>query len=350
MRDAVDIRQHWHDRSVAMATVVSVRGSAPRPAGARFFVAADGAMAGSVSGGCVENDVAMRAQRTLTTGTPELVEYGIADDEAFDLGLTCGGTIGVFIERFPDALVGAADELIRTERLGAVVTVVSGESLGSGVVVDAAAAPLAGDLDITAIAPDLRAMMTDERVGVLTLGSRQVFVETIAPAPVMLIFGAGHAAQPLARMAGDVGFRVVVSDARQAWATVERFPDVDDLVVDWPPATFERHPLDHRTYVVLLSHDARFEEPVLDAVRDTPVRYIGAMGSRRTHAARLDRLSAAGWSPEQLSRIHGPIGLDIGATTPEEMAVSIIGEVISARHGHGTRTSLTKGPGPIHAG
>lgn len=245
----------------------------------------------------------------------------------------------------------AATKLMKTERLGAVVTVVAGESIGAKCVLDFDEGVVAGELppiltdDVLA---DAKELMTREQSRTLVYGDSSVFIEVIAPQPLMLIFGAGHNAQPLSTMAKQLGFKVVVADARPMWATPERFPDADGVVVGWPDAVFDDIPVDRRTYVVLLSHDARFEDPVFSEVHAKPIRYLGAIGSRRTHAARLERLAAGGWSQEELDTIFGPVGLDIGAETPAEMAISILGEVIQARYGAGSGMSLRGETGRVH--
>jgi xanthine dehydrogenase accessory factor len=219
-------------------------------------------------------------------------------------------------------------------------------------VIDAEHGVIAGELPEVAAADvlaDAAQLMAHEQSRTLVYGDREIFVETVAPPPVLLLFGAGHVSQPLAVMGGQLGFRVIVADARPIWATEERFPDVDELIVAWPDKVLDRIELDRRTYVALLNHDPRFEDPVFPSVKDAPVRYIGAMGSRRTHRARLERLRAAGWTEDEVGRIHGPIGLDIGAETPEEMAVSILAEIIQVRYGHGTGVSLRGSEGRIHA-
>ncbi len=248
--------------------------------------------------------------------------------------------------------LAAIGELVAAERLGAAVTVVAGPDLGAKAVVDAENGVVAGSLPediIDEVLADAAELMLREQSRTLAYGERQVFIETVAPPPVLLIFGAGHVSQPLAHMAQVIGFRVIVADARKTWATPERFPDVDELIVDWPDAVFARHVPDRRTYVAITSHDPRFEDPVFPALHGAPIRYLGAMGSRRTHRARLERLAAQGWSGDELSAIHGPIGLDLGAETPEEVAVSILGEIIQVRYGHGTGLSLHGTAGRIHA-
>lgn len=248
-------------------------------------------------------------------------------------------------------LNAAIASLIADERLGAVATVVAGPdigakavvSVGTGIVAGSIPGEIAGD-----VLTDAEELMRHEQSRTLYYGDRRVFIETLAPPPVLLVFGAGHITQSLVRIAHEVGFRVVVSDARAAWATPERFPDVDRLIVGWPDAVFSEITIDQRTYTALLSHDARFEEPVLRAVHRSPVRYIGAMGSRRTHEQRKERLRGEGWTDDEIAAIHGPIGLDLGAETPAETAVSIVAEMIQARYGTGSGLSLLGTDGRIH--
>jgi len=247
--------------------------------------------------------------------------------------------------------VAAVKRLAAAERLGAVATVVAGPDVGAKAVIDAGTGYVAGALpdDISGdVLADAGELMGREQNRTLQYGAREVFIETVAPQPRLLMFGAGHIAQCLARIAPELGFRVIVADARKTWATEERFPGVDDLVVGWPDAVLDRFELDRRTYVVLLSHDARFEDPVLPAVRSAPVRYIGALGSRRTAANRAQRLRTAGWTEDEIARIHAPIGIDIGAEQPSEVAVSILAEIVRVRYGAGTGLSLRGAEGRIH--
>jgi xanthine dehydrogenase accessory factor len=233
-------------------------------------------------------------------------------------------------------VIEASRRLIEEERLGAVVTVVSGPDLGAKAVIDMASGYTAGQLpsDVAdGVLSDARLLAEREQNLTLGYGEREVFIEIIAPQPRMLIVGAVHTAEPLTRIAAELGFEVVVTDAWAAFATQERFPDADRVVVGWPDDVKGEISLDARTYVVILSHDARFEDPVLPWVLDSPVRYIGAMGSRRTHAKRVAKLEAQGYSADEIDRIHGPVGLDIGAEQPGEVAVSIMAEIIQVRYG-----------------
>ena len=247
--------------------------------------------------------------------------------------------------------IAAIAQLTDTEKLGAAISVIDGPDVGGTVVVDRSTGVIAGE-GSPWLAPDIitdaNALMDREESRSLVYGDRRIFIDTIAPRPTMLIFGAGHIAQPLSVIARELGFRVVVADARGAWATQERFPDVDELIVAWPGAVFDHIEPDTRLYVVMLSHDARFEVPVFEAVHAKPIKYLGAMGSRRTHAMRVERLLADGWTPDQVDTIHGPIGLDLKGKTPAETAVAIAGEITQVRYGGGSALSLSGTDVAIH--
>lgn len=249
-------------------------------------------------------------------------------------------------------VIAAIRRLVVEERLGAAVTVVDGPDLGAKAVIDFDAGYVAGGLpdDISSdVLADSRALMENEQSRTLAYGAREVFIETVAPKPHLVVFGAVHIAQPLSTMARLLGFRVTVSDARPAFATPERFPDADRILVGWPETQKGDIDIDFRTYIVLLSHDARFEDPVLPWVLDSPAKYIGAMGSRHKTAQRAETLEAMGYSAEQIARIHGPVGLDLGAVQPAETAVSILAEMIQVRYGAGTGESLRGVSRRIHS-
>jgi xanthine dehydrogenase accessory factor len=248
-------------------------------------------------------------------------------------------------------LVEAIAWLRDEERLGALITVIDGPDIGSAVVLDRSDGRISGDDELWFdgdVQADARDLMDREESKALVYGNRRIFVDTIAPSPIMLIFGAGHIAQPLSLFARELGFRVVVADARATWATAERFPNVDELIVAWPAEVFDHIEPDRRTYVVLLSHDIRFEVPVFEAVRGKPIRYLGAMGSRRTHGLRVDRLAAEGWTEDQIAEIHGPVGLDLNGKTPPETAVAILAEVVQVRYGGGSAKPLRGSDAAIH--
>lgn len=241
--------------------------------------------------------------------------------------------------------------LVKEERLGAVITVVSGPGAGVKGVIGRTEGLVAGEIPSDVfedVIADSARLMDREQSRTLTYGDRQVYIETVAPQPQLVIFGAVHIAQELCRMAYWLGFRVIVNDARPFFTTEERFPEAEDVVVGWPDEVADRIEIDARTYVVMLSHDARFEDPVLPWVLGGPAKYIGVMGSRRTHRRRVNRLREAGFEDRQVARIHGPVGLDIGAEQPGEVAISILAEMIQVRYGSGSGLSLVGRPGRIH--
>ncbi len=248
-------------------------------------------------------------------------------------------------------VLAAVADLAKRERLAAVVTVIAGPDAGEKAALDFETGYVAGSLPAE-IADDVRedavALMDTEQNRTLGYGDREVFIETVAPGPRLLIFGAVHIAEPLTTMARALGYSVTIVDARAAFTTTERFPDADDVLLGWPEQVLDRLTIDRRTYVVILVHDARYEDPIFPVLRERPVRYIGAMGSRRTHRARRERLMGQGWTEDEVGRIHGPVGLDIGAETPAEVAVSILAEMTQVRYGSGTGLSLTGREGRIH--
>ncbi|MCP2164876.1 XdhC family protein [Goodfellowiella coeruleoviolacea] len=351
--------------TVGLGTVVGTFRSAPRAPGAAMLVAADGTVSGSVSGGCVEGAVYELAQQVMADDTPVLQRYGVSDDDAFAVGLTCGGIIDVYVERVDAAGFPELPELaasIAADEPVAVATVVEHpdpDRLGRRLVVwpDRVAGALGSDRADDAVTADARGMLAGGRVGLLHYGpdgqrrgeGMTVFVNSFEPPPRMLVFGAIDFAAAMARLGAYLGYRVTVCDARPVFATAARFPDADEVVVDWPhrylAAEAEAGRLDRRTVVTVLTHDPKFDVPLLEAALRLDLGYVGAMGSRRTHADRLARLRENGVTEAQLARLSSPIGLDLGARTPEETAVSIAAEIIALRWGGaGDRLSLVDGP------
>lgn len=352
MTEQLDRLRQWKrdGKAVALATVVRVQGSAPRPEGSRLWVSSAEELEGSVSGGCVENDVALHALQVLEKDQPRLVTYGIADEDAFEVGLACGGTIQVYIEPAEaDEIIEAVEQLTVSSRLGARVMAVSGGTWKA--VIDAKQGVVAGSIpaglrdDVLA---DAGRLMATEQSRTLSYGDVDVFIESIAPAPELLVFGAGPFAEPLCRMASQVGYRVTIIDPRPAFARADLFPEAREVVVSWPDQVLDARNWDG-AYVVVLNHNQRLEDPVIRRALAEPIAYLGVMGSRRTHADRLARLQADGWSAADQERIHGPIGLDIGAETPAEVAVSILAEMTTVRYGSGGGDSLKGTAGRIHS-
>ena len=364
MRDILDQITKWWDsgETFGLATVVNTFRSAPRDPGAALAVSGGGEVVGSVSGGCVEGAVYELAQEVCQSGQPVLQTYGISDDTAFDVGLTCGGIIELFVEpvsreRFPG--LGGVAAAIREEVPVAVATVIAGPgTLGARRVIqaDTATGTLgAGDRLDEAVDDDVRGMLAQGLTGVRHYGEHgerrlddlSVFVQSFAPPPRMLVFGAIDFAAAVARAGKFLGYRVTVCDARPIFATHARFPDADEVVVDWPHRYLAQTQIDPRTVICVLTHDPKFDVPLLEVALRTPAGYIGAMGSRRTHDDRLARLREAGLTEGELARLRSPIGLDLGARTPEETAVSVAAELIQLRWG-GSGHPLTDTTGRIH--
>jgi xanthine dehydrogenase accessory factor len=387
MREVLPELMRWYDagETIGVGTVVATFQSAPRPPGASMLVGPDGEAVGSVSGGCVEGAVYELAGDVVGSGEPVLQRYGISDDDAFAVGLTCGGILDVFVEKvnkesFPELTEIAAD--IEAGRPVALATVVEHPDptwLGRRIVVrpdgivPAEKHPEGADsgakrpgLSVSGTLGSARAddAVADDALGLLahgrnaTLGygpdgerrgeGMRVFVWAFAPPPRMLVFGAIDFAAAVARVGKFLGYHVTVCDARGVFATRKRFPEADEVVVEWPHRYLATQQVDARTVICVLTHDPKFDVPLLELALQTDAAYIGAMGSRRTHDDRLARLRDEGVPEEALARLSSPIGLDIGARTPEETAVSIAAEIVAHRWG-GTGARLTRTDGPIHA-
>ena len=371
MRDVLDELMAWWDAgaTVGVGTVVATFSSAPRPAGASMLAGPDGTAVGSVSGGCVEGAVYELGQSVAASGEPVLERYGVSDDDAFAVGLTCGGILDVYVERvsretFPELGEVAAD--IRAGRSVALATVIEHPDparLGRRMVVRPEGPPtesLGSARADDAVHDDALGLLAAGSNATLTYGpdgerrgeGMRVFVFGFAPKPRMLVFGAIDFAAAVARVGSFLGYRVTVCDARPVFATVSRFPEADEVVVDWPhrylAAEVEAGRIDQRTVMCVLTHDPKFDVPLLEvALRLPEVAYVGAMGSRRTHEDRMQRLCEAGLTDDELARLSSPIGLDLGARTPEETAVSIAAEIIARQWG-GSGHRLATSSGRIH--
>ncbi|MFH9432609.1 XdhC family protein [Streptomyces rochei] len=353
-------------RDFAVATVVSVGGSAPRGPGAALAVDSEGTAIGSVSGGCVEGAVYELCAAALSSGETVRERFGYSDEDAFAVGLTCGGVIDVLITpvgaRSPEREVFRA-ALSTAARGGtaALTRVVEGpaELLGRALLVRSDGSYEGGlggrpDLDRTAVA-EAGALLHAGRTGTVGLsedgthcpGGLTLLVESRVPPPRMIVFGAVDFAAALVRAGKFLGHHVTVCDARPVFATPARFPEADEVVVDWPDRYLRSTPTDERTVLCVLTHDAKFDVPLLTEALRMPVAFVGAMGSRRTHEDRERRLREAGVTERELARLRSPIGLDLGARTPEETALSIAAEIVAVRHG-GTGLPLTGGAAPIH--
>ena len=328
MKEVVPDIERWRARGerFALATVVATRRSAPRPVGSKLAVSEGGELAGSVSGGCVENEVYGAARQVLEGAPPQLLSYGISDEQALSVGLPCGGEIDVYVQ------VPAPEVVER------VLGVVAGEER----------AVVLTDLETG----EQRLVRDPElergRSRLVELDGRRVFADVYGPPPRLLVFGAVDTAEALCRAAKAIGWRTIVADARAKFATQERIPSADELVVAWPDEALAQVQPDHATAVVVLTHDDRFDLPALQGALAGEAFYVGALGSRRNQARRRERLLEAGVPEESVDRISGPAGLDVGADTPAETALSILAEILAVRAGR-EGGPLKDAPGRIHA-
>jgi xanthine dehydrogenase accessory factor len=351
----LDTLATWqHDGAdVGRAVVVRTFGSAPRPEGAVLLYAADGRIAGSVSGGCVEGAAAEEIERARATGRARVIRYGISDEQAWDVGLACGGTIDVLVEpAVPSAAVAAATESLGAGGHGAaVVTPLPADSppAGFGQHTPGEGAPPEAELVVhddgrlegTLGDRALDAALVDTAAEALRrglsrtveLGGRSLFVEVFPVRPRLVIVGAVEVARSLVRLAHELGFETVVVDGRASFATPERFPDVDRLVVGWPDEVADEIGLGPNDAVAVLTHDVKFDEPAIVEALRRGCRYVGAVGSRKTQADRRQRLLDAGVTPDELARLRGPVGLDLGGRQPPETALAILSEVVADRYG-----------------
>jgi xanthine dehydrogenase accessory factor len=336
----------WRARGdrIALATVIATRRSAPRPVGSKLVISDRGEMAGSVSGGCVENEVYGQACEILEGAPPQLLSYGISDDEAFAVGLPCGGEIDVFVDTASPELLERLARVIEREERAVLFTVVEGDRVGAQLL-----ATEDGDRVGEGSDEHFDDVLRGGRNVVLELDSgEKVFAEVYGPPPRLLVFGAVDTAEALCRAARGLGWHTIVSDARGKFASSERLPSADEIVVAWPDETLARVRPDHQTAVVVLTHDERWDVPALKGALETEAFYIGALGSRRNQARRRERLLEEGVAESQLDRVQGPAGLDIGADTPAETALSILAEILAVRAGReGGR--LKEAKGRIHA-
>jgi xanthine dehydrogenase accessory factor len=332
MRDVLPDIERWRARGdrIAVATVVATRKSAPRPVGSKLAISERGEMAGSVSGGCVENEVYGHACEILEGDRPKLLSYGISDDLALTVGLPCGGEIDVFVEAVPDELLDRLGQIVERQERAVVFTVVDGEPLGAQLLVTEAGERVGSG-------PDEALERFDEvlRGGRNTLieldSGATVFAEVYGPPPRLVVFGAVDTAEALCAAAKLIGWRTIVADARAKFATAERLPSADEIVVAWPEEALAQIEPDHQTAIVVLTHDEKFDVPALKGALASEAFYVGALGSRRNQEKRRERLLAEGVAEAELERVSGPAGLDIGADTPAETALSILAEILATR-------------------
>ena len=347
MRDILSDVERWQaeGKQVALATVVQTWGSAPRRVGSKMAISSAGQFSGSVSGGCVENAVLEAAHDVIKSGQARLLHFGVADETAWEVGLACGGTIEVFVSPLDPGFFPALREAYMDEEVSSVhATVIRGfaDALGDEFLL-CEDGVVKGDHETAAkalhLAREILAQGASRRV-MLDEGT-ELFVEFISPPPALIIVGGVHITVALVSLAKRLGFKTVVVDPRSAWGNEERFPDVDELIQAWPQAAFQRVKLTRSSAVVMLTHDPKLDDPALMIALNSPAFYVGALGSKTTQAKRRERLLREGIRESRLSRLHAPIGLDIGAETPEEIALAILAEVVNV-YRRQSRTAIQK--------
>ncbi len=342
MDDIIDKLDQWResDQEIAVTTVVETWGSAPRPVGSKMITTMTGGIAGSVSAGCVEGAVIQEAESVMSSGNPRLIEFGVADETAWEVGLACGGKIKVFIE--PGfSLDSVYDTLKRNISKGlpfVTLTFLEGshEIINKKLLIQADGTSI-GDLIVPEQAQTslqtAMAYLENEKSGTVSLlDGYEVFLEAHPLPPKLIIIGAVHLSEPLITIAKSIGFETILIDPREAFATRERFPHVDHLLQQWPQDVLSDLELDKSAHIVVLTHDPKLDDPALLLSLKSRARYVGALGSRRTNRKRMERLQKAGLSEDQLSRLHAPIGLDLGGRSSSEIAVSIMAEIIQIRN------------------
>jgi len=332
----------WRDegKAIALATVIDTWGSAPRGVGAKMAITAEGEMAGSVSGGCVESAVVQEGIEVLESGIPRLLEFGVADETAWEVGLACGGHITVFVHPLSIELLDAHRAQIEGDLSLCTVTVLCGPgaALGRELLLFAdgeVVGELGGGLDAAAQELAREALAGGERGRVVLPGEGEqveLFVEVTLPPPKLVIVGGVHIAVELVSIANILGYHTVVIDPRKKFGSHERFPHADELIQSWPEQAFEQVQIDASTAVAMLTHDPKIDDPALMIALPSAAFYVGALGSTKTQAKRRERLLEAGVTEEQLARLHGPIGLNLGGRFPAEVALAIMAEIVQARH------------------
>lgn len=332
MRELLPELENWlkDGERVALATVISTWGSAPRPAGSMMAVTERGAIAGSVSGGCVEGAVVQAARKVIRSGEPVRLHFGIDNETAWGVGLACGGEIDIFVQPAQSAVVQPALERLKADKNTWLSTVIQGGGhLGAQQLQERSGSTLATTNGQIAAA-DAKLDIVPQLV---TEGETEIFVNPLLASPTLVIVGGAHIAIALVKLARTMNFRTVVIDPRKVFGSEERFAHADKLIQAWPQQAFEQVPLDVHTALASLSHDPKIDDPAIKAALESNAFYVGALGSSRTTEKRRQRLLADGVTEEALARLHAPIGLEIGASTPEEIALAIMAEVVAAYRG-----------------
>jgi xanthine dehydrogenase accessory factor len=339
MRDILSDLDTWRaeDKPIALATVIQTWGSSPRRAGAKMAFTPDGKITGSVSGGCVEGAVYETGVEVLKSNHPQLLHFGVADETAWEVGLACGGSIDIFVKPLDKEFFSPLRSVLVEEGTAVLTTVIRGPAqlLGhemlvrdNGSLTGSISEPL--NEEILRLASETLAEGESRRV--ILDEDTEVFLEVILPPPTLIAVGGVHITIALMALAKTLGYRTVVIDPRSAFGNEERFPNVDQLIPLWPDEAFQQIPITRSTAIAMLTHDPKLDDPALKIALPSPAFYVGALGSKTTQAKRRQRLLDDGLTEEQLNRLHGPIGIEIGAGTPEEIAMSIMAEVVAARN------------------
>lgn len=341
MRDILNDVDLWvkEGESIALATVIHTWGSAPRRAGAKMALTKSGKITGSVSGGCVETAVFEAGIQSLRSGQPQLLKFGVADETAWQVGLACGGQIEVFVQALDLTFFELWKAKLLSDQSFCVVRLIDSPAGFPGkamlVTKDSVQLSLEQGLDELCIAKSRTALAEGQSQPLeleLQSGPERVFIEVVQPTPTLIMVGGVHIAIALTSLAKTLGFQTLVIDPRRAFGNATRFPNVDRLIPSWPQEAFSQIEISSSDAVVLLTHDPKIDDPALKVVLNSPAFYIGALGSRTTHEKRMRRLLADNVTPAQLDRLHAPIGLDIGAETPQEIALAIMAEIVAAQH------------------
>jgi xanthine dehydrogenase accessory factor len=347
MREILSDLDNWFSNKepVALATVVQTWGSSPRGLGAKMALTPDGKISGSVSGGCVEGAVYEAGVEVIRSGRPQLLHFGVADETAWSVGLACGGRVDVFVQPLEETFYGLQRKELRAGRSFVIATIIKGPAylLGKDLFITRERSrerriyhSIAPGLD-EAIIEQARQSLIFGRSKTVLLETKskeqvEVFIDVLDPQPVLVMVGGVHIAIALTSIAKALGFRTIVVDPRRAFGSAERFPHVDQLIQLWPDDAFEGIELTEKTAIAILTHDPKIDDPALKIALSSPAFYIGALGSDTTQARRRARLSESGLSPDQLARLHGPIGLKLGANTPEEIALAVMAEIVAVQH------------------
>jgi len=337
MRDILADLIHWRDegKSIALATVIQTWGSSPRKAGSKMALTLDGNITGSVSGGCVENAVIEAGMESLNSNRPQLLHFGVPDETAWDVGLACGGSIDVFVNPLNENIFGSLRSILTDDKPAVLATVINCENelLGRETLLDGNGEVIGSignewDEKVFSVMENALAKGVSQRVSLNK--STEIFIEVIMPPLTLIMVGGAHISIALSELAKTLGYRTIVIDPRKVWGSEGRFPNVDRLIQSWIPDAFEQIVITSATAITMLTHDPKLDDPALKIALNSPAFYVGALGSKKTNAKRHERLLKDGMAEFQLSHLHAPIGLDIGAQTPEEIAVAIMAEVVEA--------------------